>query len=81
MAGLRVAICSYNMLGMQMYQINQFLEIHSKKLKTQHHLATSRSQMRMGAKPPYPMESTTVTGGSTVLPIHLVRESLYIKLK
>jgi len=31
----------------------------------------------LGAKPPYPKESTTVT----VLPIHLVKESLYIKLK
>jgi len=28
-----------------MYQIKQFLEVHPKKLKTQHHLATSRSQM------------------------------------
>jgi len=35
----------------------------------------------MGAKPPYPMESTTVTGNSTVLAIHLVKESLYIWLK
>jgi len=25
----------------------------------------------MGAKPPYPIESTTVTGSNTVLPIHL----------
>jgi len=48
MAHLGVAIiisCSYNMLGMRMYQIKQFLEVHPKKLKTQHHLATSRSQM------------------------------------
>ena len=65
------------MLGMQMYQIKQFLKVHPKQLKTQHHLATSRSQMCMGAKPPYPMESTTVTGSRT---IYLVRESLYIKL-
>jgi len=31
----------------------------------------------MGAKPPYPMESTTVIGRSAVLPeLHLVKESL-----
>ena len=46
----------------------------------QHNLATSRSQMCVGAKPPYAMESTTLTGRSTVLPIHLVK-SLYIRLK
>jgi len=38
-------------------------------------LTTSSSQMCMGAKPPYPMESTTVMGGSTVLPIHLVKNT------
>ena len=50
------AICSYNMQGIQMYvgQTKQFLEVQSKKIKTQHNLATSRSQMCMGAKPPYP---------------------------
>ena len=32
-------------------------------------------------KPPYPVETTTVTGSSTVLPIHLVKEFLYFKLK
>jgi len=47
------AICSYNMQGIQMYvgQTEQFLEVQS---TTQHNLATSRSQMCMGAKPPYP---------------------------
>ena len=47
---------------------------------TQHNFATSGSQVCMGAKPPYPMEST-VMGSSTVLPMHPVKESLYIKLK
>ena len=42
-------------------QTKQFLEVQSKKLTTQHNMATSRSQMCMGAKLPYPMESTTVT--------------------
>jgi len=31
--------------------------------------------------PPYPMENTTVTGSSTLLPIHLLKESLYTELK
>jgi len=42
-------------------QTKQFLEVQSKKLTTQHNMAASRSQMCMGAKPPYPMQSTTVT--------------------
>jgi len=55
------AICSYNMLGIRMYVglTKQFLEVVTKKIKTQHILVTSRSQMCMGAKQPYPMESTT----------------------
>jgi len=78
-----VAICSYNLLGIQMYvgQTQQFIKVQSKKIKTQHNLVTSRSQMCMGDKPPYSKESTTVTGSSTVLPIHLVIESCYLKLK
>ena len=39
-------------------------------IKTQHNLTTSRSQMYMGAKPPYPVESTTVTGSNTVSTQH-----------
>ena len=85
MAGLGVATGSYNMLGIQMYVglTKQFLEVWS---KTQHNLPTSKTQMCMGAKPPHPMESTTVTGSSTVLHMymyqytHLMKESLYIKL-
>jgi len=55
--GLGVAICSYNMLGIRMYvgQTKQFLEAWTKKIKTKRYLATSRSQMSMGAKPPYPI--------------------------
>jgi len=51
-------------------QTKQFLEVQSNK---QHNIPTWRSQLYMGAKPPYPEEST---GSSTVLPIHLVKESL-----
>ena len=78
MAGLGIARYSYNMLGIWMYvgETKQILKVQSKKLKTQHNLATSGSQLYMGAKPPYPVESTTVTGSSTVLSIHL-----YTKLK
>jgi len=67
MAGLGIA------MGIRMYlgQTKQFLEVQSKK--TQHNLATSRSQMCMGAKTPY----TAVTGSST---IPLMKVSLYIKL-
>ena len=83
MAGLGVAICSYHVLGIwiNVGQTKQFLKFQSKKIKMQHNLATSRSKMCMGAKPPYPMESTTVAGNSTVLAIHLVKDSLYIWLE
>ena len=56
MAGLGVAICSYNTLGIQMYvgQTKEFFEVWSKKMKAQHNLATSRSQMCTGARPPFP---------------------------
>ena len=49
MAGVGVAMCSYNMLGIRMYvgQTKLFLEVW---IKTQHNLATSRSQMCMGVK-------------------------------
>jgi len=40
-------------------QTKQFLEIGTKKIKSQHNLVTSRSQMCTGAMPPYPMESAT----------------------
>jgi len=84
MAGPGIAIYSYNMLGIWMYvgQLDQTNSQSSiKNLKTQHNLATSGSQLYMGAKPPYPVESTTVTGSSTVLSIHFVKEPLYFKLK
>jgi len=72
-------MCSHNMLGMRTYigQTKQLFEVRSKKIKTKHNFATSTSQMCMGAKPSYLVESTTVTGSSTVLPIRLVK---YIKL-
>ena len=35
----------------------------------------------MGAKPPYPMESTTIMGRNTVVTIHMMKESFYNKLK
>jgi len=56
-----IAICSYNTLGIWMYvgQTKQFLEVGTKKIKTQHNLVSSRSQICVGAKPPYPMESAT----------------------
>ena len=44
-------------------------------------MVTSRSQMCMGAKATIPNGSTTVTGNSTVLAIHLVKDSLYIWLE
>ena len=65
-------MCSYNMLEIRMY-VGQ--------TKEPRNFAPSGSQMCMGAKPPYPMESTTVTGSSTILPAHLVKESLCIKQK
>jgi len=59
MAGLGVAICSYNILGIWMYvgQAKQLLEVGTKKIKTHHNVVTSRIQMCIGAKPPYPTES------------------------
>ena len=50
MAGLGVAIHSYNMLGHDVGQTKQFLEVQSKKVKKQHNMATSRNQMCMGAQ-------------------------------
>jgi len=47
-------------------------------IKEQHTLVASRSQMSMGAKPPYPTYNTIVMGSSTV---YLMKESLYIKFK
>ena len=54
MAGLGVAIC-YNMLGIRMYvvQPNNFGKAWTKKIESQHNLATSRSRMCMEAKQPY----------------------------
>ena len=76
MVGLGVVIYSYNMLGIRIYlgQTKPFFEVRSR----------NRITDVLGAKPPYLMESTTVTGSSTVLHMyqytHLTKESLYIKL-
>ena len=47
LAGLGVAIGLYNMLGIRMYvgQTKQFLEVGTKKIKTQHNLVTSKSDV------------------------------------
>ena len=41
-------------LGMANFCWRRVSEVWSKKIKTQHNLATLRSQMCMGAKPPHP---------------------------
>ena len=58
MVGLGVAIYSYNTLGIQIYlgQTKPFLRFDQR----------NRITDVLGAKPPYLMESTTVTGSSTV---------------
>jgi len=50
--------------------------------KEPHNFATSRSQMCMGAKPHTQWKALqSQVCSSRVLPIHLVKESLYITLK
>ena len=58
---IAIHVRSYNMLEIWMYvgQTKHFLEVGTKKIKMQHNLVTSRSQMCVGAKPPYPMENAT----------------------
>jgi len=60
---------SYNMLGIQMH-VGQTK--HSPEVWSRHSITwtTSRSQMCTGAKPPYPVESTAVTGSNTVSTQH-----------
>ena len=48
------------MLGIEIYEGKSKQCFSQGSIRTQHKLATSVSQMCMGAKPPYPMESTTV---------------------